>query len=55
MTTVALYETDLYAWAIRNARLLRERCADELDFEHLALPAQCPYTLEQILDSTFYP
>lgn len=147
MTTVALYETDLYAWAIRNAQLLRERCADELDFEHLAeeiesvgarekrelqsrlevliahllklgylnvlraqnergwkvtvreqrrriteclsdspslqtqladcahraysyavdsiirqlgvdesaLPAQCPYTLEQILDSTFYP
>lgn len=36
MTTAILYETDLYAWAIRNAQLLRERCADELDFEHLA-------------------
>lgn len=36
MSTVTLYETDSYAWAMRNAQLLRERCADELDFEHLA-------------------
>ncbi|WP_417910028.1 DUF29 domain-containing protein [Candidatus Electronema sp. PJ] len=36
MTTASLYETDMYAWAMRNAQLLRERCTDQLDFEHLA-------------------
>ena len=36
MTTASLYETDLYAWAIQHAQLLRERRIDELDFEHLA-------------------
>ncbi len=36
MTTATLYETDLYAWAMRNAQLLRERLTDELDFDHLA-------------------
>ncbi|WP_420209026.1 DUF29 family protein [Candidatus Electronema sp. JC] len=27
---------DSDVWAMRKARFLRERCADELDFEHLA-------------------
>ena len=36
MTTASLYETDIYAWAMHNAQLLRERCANELDFDHLA-------------------
>jgi hypothetical protein len=36
MNTASLYETDMYAWAMRNAQLLREHCIDELDFEHLA-------------------
>jgi hypothetical protein len=36
MSSISLYETDMYAWAMRNAQLLRERCIDELDFEHLA-------------------
>ena len=36
MNIASLYETDLYAWAMRNAQLLRERCTEELDFDHLA-------------------
>ena len=36
MSTATLYETDLYAWAMRNAQLLRERCTEELDYDHLA-------------------
>ena len=36
MSTATLYETDLYAWAMRNAQFLRERLTEELDFDHLA-------------------
>jgi hypothetical protein len=36
MSASSLYETDLYAWAMRHAQLLRERLAEELDYEHLA-------------------
>jgi len=32
----SLYDQDLYAWAMRSARLLREGRLDELDREHLA-------------------
>jgi len=30
------YETDVHAWALEQARLLRERRYEELDIEHLA-------------------
>lgn len=30
------YEKDFYAWAIHNARLLRERKLSEIDIEHIA-------------------
>ncbi len=37
-----------YSYAVDS--IIRQFGVDES-----ALPAQCPYTLEQILDSTFYP
>ena len=30
------YETDFYEWLMHNAKLLREKKIDELDFENLA-------------------
>jgi len=32
----SLYDQDLYAWAMRSARLLRERRLEELEWDHLA-------------------
>lgn len=34
--TEALYETDLYAWSVEQARLLKERRYDQLDAENVA-------------------
>jgi hypothetical protein len=31
-----LYDQDLYAWAMTNARLVRDRRLDALDWEHIA-------------------
>ncbi len=34
--TAQLYDEDFVAWADETARLLRERCFDEMDVENLA-------------------
>lgn len=31
-----LYEKDVYAWALKNAELLRQRRFDEIDIDHIA-------------------
>ena len=36
MTQTVKYETDFYAWAMNNARLLRRGELTELDVEHIA-------------------
>ena len=36
MSETVTYETDFYAWAIQNARLLREGELTKLDAEHIA-------------------
>jgi hypothetical protein len=36
MTEAAAYEADFYAWAMNNARLLRQGRLTELDAEHIA-------------------
>jgi hypothetical protein len=36
MSTTAIYETDFHAWALQNARLLRDGRLTELDAEHIA-------------------
>lgn len=36
MSDTVTYETDFYAWAIQNARLLREGKLTKLDAEHIA-------------------
>jgi len=36
MTETASYEADFHAWALNNARLLREGKLSELDAEHIA-------------------
>ena len=36
MSETARYETDFHAWAVQNARLLREGKLTQLDAEHIA-------------------
>jgi hypothetical protein len=36
MSETVAYETDFHAWAVQNARLLREGKLDQLDAEHIA-------------------
>jgi hypothetical protein len=36
MSETASYETDFHAWAVRNARLLRDGKLSQLDVEHIA-------------------
>lgn len=36
MSETVIYETDFHAWAMHNARLLREGKLNQLDIEHIA-------------------
>jgi hypothetical protein len=51
------YQRDPYSWALKQARVLRERRAAELDWDNLAEEIQdaCPWTFEQAGDSHFLP
>jgi hypothetical protein len=49
-----LYDKDFPLWAVR----LRRPVARELETDRVrsdALPLDCPYTLEQVLDADWYP
>lgn len=50
MSNRQLYDQDFYAWANEQAGLLRAGRLFEADFRQ-----PCPWTFDEIMDSTFYP
>jgi hypothetical protein len=56
--TMASDEGDVVAWARQQARLLRTGQCGALDIEHIGfdtLPADCPWTAAEVLDTGFGP
>lgn len=55
MTTASLYETDMSICALRAYSYAVDSIIRQVGVDESLLPVQCPYTLEQVLDDTFYP
>ena len=56
MSNRQLYDQDFYAWA--NEQAYRRAIVDavvETSLKKISFPQPCPWTFDEIMDSTFYP